>query len=91
MLLSTIYGMSLSFECAVSQPPLNCVIFVCVCMCVYTKSVLMQHFRFYTHTDILVLVLINKFYSTDILKLANTLLLTDISEYYPQPASNFNY
>ena len=39
--------------------------------CIYNKAVLIQHYRFDTDTDIFVLILINRFYPIDIVKLTN--------------------
>ena len=44
------------------------------------KAVLIQHFRFDTDTDIFIVILINKFYPTDIIKLTKAFLLTDIND-----------
>ena len=49
-----------------------------------TKAVLIQQFRFNINTDIFALISINQFYLTNIIKLTDTSLLTDISDYYPQ-------
>ena len=39
---------------------------------IYSKAVLIQHFRFDTNTDIVILILINKIYPTVIIILTNT-------------------
>ena len=53
------------------------------------KAVLIQQFKFDINTDIFALIRvipINQFYPTDIIKLTDTSLLTDISDHYLQQA-----